>query len=405
MSHKHRVLEQHLAAPSKVDGVEAVIHGVKILGLESRNTGRVLGLDRRDFGEAVDKPYRYAAEAVMEAVRLYEGLCVNCDHLSVTTGERGERNIVGQRKVQERIGFLRNVTADDSGMHGDLCLLKSHPMTPLVMEMAERMPNHIAMSHHAAWLFEPVEGQAVATKCEEAESVDLIAERPGTTRNLFEAEHPHIERGNILSKTLKQVAESCKEHALGKYIARLAEDDMLGMDLPVDVPEEAPVEDSLKAAFKAAMMAVLDDDALDTAGKIGKLKEILKAHDKVSGKAEEVPAEEAEGDEEPAEGEEAKPEDEKAKPFESTAKELASLKRQIKVRDLCEAKSVKLDAVQLKAALALEETDLEAYLNGFITREVGKPRAPERRVTESYGGKELGEAKPDGKRLASLVKS
>src|SRR5262249_2363425 len=56
-----RLLER--TAFDRVDVKGGVIHGVKIVGLESRNIGRTIGLDPDEFAGALDKPYGYSPSA------------------------------------------------------------------------------------------------------------------------------------------------------------------------------------------------------------------------------------------------------------------------------------------------------------------------------------------------------
>lgn len=176
---------------SRVDAQEGVIRGVKVLGLQSANTGRTLGLDATEFGEALDQPYSYAREALAKAVPLYEGLGVYVDHPEFSYSAGGARLWKQRdRKTAERFGRLANVRVAESGLYADLEYLRSHPLAPLVVEAALRMPEMLGLSHHASGRPALVEGRIVIEEIVDVRSVDIIGERPGTTQGLFESREP-----------------------------------------------------------------------------------------------------------------------------------------------------------------------------------------------------------------------
>lgn len=172
---------------SRVDAQEGVIRGVKVLGLASLNTGRTLGLDQAEFGEAVDQPYSYSREALMQAAPRYEGLGVYVDHPEFSYSSGGARLWKQRdRKTAERFGRLANVRVAESGLYADLEYLKSHPLAPLVVEAALRMPEMLGLSHHASGRPVVREGRIVIEEIVDVRSVDIVGERPGTTQGLFE---------------------------------------------------------------------------------------------------------------------------------------------------------------------------------------------------------------------------
>jgi hypothetical protein len=122
---------------SRVDTRACVIRGVRVLGLESRNTGRVLGLSEREFGQALDKPYRYSMEAVRSALPLYENATVYSNHLKFEINDEGQR-VFKQfvRENEEMIGWLSNVRAvEGKGLYADLHYLDAHPTAAALVEV------------------------------------------------------------------------------------------------------------------------------------------------------------------------------------------------------------------------------------------------------------------------------
>ena len=263
---------------SRVDRDAGVIRHVKILGLRSLNKAKVLGLTRNEFGEAVEKPYGYSPHALAEAASLYEGIGVFTNHPDFAYTDTGARlQVGGERKVGERFGKLKNVTAESDGLYGDLHYLKSHDMAERVCEAAETMPDAFALSHNASAHPEKIGDEIVITRIGDVRSVDLVSERPGTTNGLFEsaAKEPDISKEpKTMKKTFRQIVESAPKKTKGLRVLEM----MIGEEMPegsaekpdeevkavaemeMDMPAEAPSpEDALAMAFNAAVSAILEE--------------------------------------------------------------------------------------------------------------------------------------------------
>lgn len=191
---RRRIFEEADAlVKGSVDSRDKVIRGVKIVGLESRNTARVLGLDERDFGSAVDKPYRYSESALREAAQLYEGASVYSGHLPFSVEESGQRVFKSSsRPNDDLVGWLENVRyVEGQGLYGDLHVIESHPLAQSLFEVAQRRPDKYALSHEANFGDPTVEnGRVVIGRIESVNAVALINDRPGTTNGLFESAEP-----------------------------------------------------------------------------------------------------------------------------------------------------------------------------------------------------------------------
>jgi hypothetical protein len=192
-SAKSVLLEERVAigkapAGGRVDRKSKLIRGVKILGFHSRNPGSVLGKDFADLAG-----YDYDPSAIKQALPLYEGAPVNLDHLESKRDGNGMRVPDGSRHVKQRFGKLQNVRVESDGAYADIRYLDNHPLTPMVLEAAEEMPDVFTMSHHAHGEVDRCNGnggddsRGKVTKINQVHSVDLIAERPGTTTSLFES--------------------------------------------------------------------------------------------------------------------------------------------------------------------------------------------------------------------------
>lgn len=394
-----------------VDREKMIIRGVKVLGLQSRNTGRVLGLSTREFGEAANKPYRYSADAVRASVGMYEGVAINVDHPASSYDASGKRVVTGgARRTADRFGRLVNVRAVEDGLTGDIEYLASHPLASMVLEVAERMPEQLALSHVSDGNCKVINGEIVVSHIESVRSVDLIAQKPGTTTTLFESQEERA-----VPKTIREIvaATRSKSPQLGYLVHAIemgGEELEPVMDTPVDVPSEATEDEAIDTAMDAAMMAVIQDDNLSTPEKIQKLKKLLTTKDDLLGKTEEKPAEpppDEKKDETTTteEGAAAGTTDKLIlERLEKTERELKQFKARDAARQLLESKGAKSSEVRIKAVSALEsEADRVALVEEWVTSEVKSGVAP-----RSQSGKPVQEDfkpyKPDGKRLASAIR-
>jgi hypothetical protein len=147
----------------RVDRQRGVIHGVKILGLESRN-GR-----------------SYRPQTLTRAVALYEGARVNVDH------PRG--GLQTARGYEERIGTVRNVQARGAGLFGDFHFNPKHRLAEQLLWDAEHAPENVGFSHNVTARTSRAGGRVVVEEITAVQSVDLVAD-PATTRGLFEQTGP-----------------------------------------------------------------------------------------------------------------------------------------------------------------------------------------------------------------------
>jgi hypothetical protein len=248
-----------------VDTEHAVIHGVRVLGLSSAN-----GRD-------------YLAAAVKAALPLYEGRPTNCDHPT----RAGEPTTIARRN-----GWLAAARQDtDGGMRADWHLIKSHPMTAMILEVAQRNPSLLGLSHNVSGKVRRENGREIVEAIEVVHSVDCVAD-PATVKGL----HEGIEVGNLRERvvmtksTVRQLIESLKDRR-PRYAAALremAEAGIMSGDTAMEAPPEAPAgeadhEAALKAGFRAAVMAIMDDDSLDMSAKLKKMRDVLRAEEKLLG--------------------------------------------------------------------------------------------------------------------------
>lgn len=246
-----RLLETTYSTPANIDKEAGIIPHVKVLGRESKN-GRT-----------------YSDRALDDAAKLYEGAEVNVDHPDRKQPDR-------ERGVMEGYGVLKNTKRESDGVYADLHYLKSHGSASVIVERVERgFP--IGLSHNADGKVNQRGKKTMVESIHRVHSVDLVR-NPATNKNLFESENRTME------KTVREILEA-------EFPGKTAGCKLLEMDdgamaaMPVDVPAEGSSDDQIWSAFKASIMAVVDDDSMDTKSTLKKIGEILKAYDKLSGSA------------------------------------------------------------------------------------------------------------------------
>jgi hypothetical protein len=145
----------------RVDAQAGVIHGVKVLGLESRN-GRT-----------------YLPEALTQAARLYEDAKVNVNH--------PKGNPSGPRDYQDRIGTIRAIVMrSGEGLFGDFHFNPKHALAEQLIWDAEHAAENVGFSHNVEARTSRQGDRVVVEAIIRVQSVDLVAD-PATTRGLFES--------------------------------------------------------------------------------------------------------------------------------------------------------------------------------------------------------------------------
>ncbi len=306
-----------------VDRDAGVIRGVKVLGRESRN-GR-----------------EYTDRALQEAATLYEGIGVNLNH-----PDRRETNL--ERPVEAGFGWLQGVEVKTDGVYADLHYLRSHALAAVLVEAAERNPRRFGLSHNAEGKVARRDGKTIVESIEKVRSVDVV-QNPATNAGLFESEDREMS-----TRTVKEVFQ---EH--DGRLARLFEDAALAgySGAPVDLPAEASADDQVAAAFKSMIGTVLDDGSLDLKAKLAKIRDILKAQEKLTGGAESGAGDGGETAKGPAVAESAGEAIANDPTVRQLLERLDRLETETSCRALLEAHRRTCDATRLKAlgALASEE--------------------------------------------------
>lgn len=172
--------------PVRVDRRTGVIHGVKLLGLHSRNK-RV-----------------YLPEALHHACGLYERAKVNVNH---APGHPG-----AVRDYRDRIGLIRHVRfVEGEGLFADFVYNPKHAIAEQLAWDAEHMPENVGLSHSVLARTRRQGDQTVVEAIVHVFSVDLVAD-PATTDGLFES----LEAAGVDTKPLGQETSPANRPVAGQ---------------------------------------------------------------------------------------------------------------------------------------------------------------------------------------------
>lgn len=256
----------------RIDEEAGVIRGVKILGLQSRNTARTIGGTYEEFGDAVDDFYSYSAEALRDAIPLFEGIKVIINHPEFSYSRDGRRSASpADREAEDVFGRLVNVRMEGDGLYADHQYLKSHPFARRFVEIARRMPNVLAYSPAATGLPQLVNGRPVITKITDARSVDLVGERPGTTSSLFESEKPIMADSQDIDRATATYEDDAPE---------LNPD--MGNTLAEDAADGDPGADHFDAAFEKEVVGIWQGEGTPQE-KAKKIAALAKQQEQIAG--------------------------------------------------------------------------------------------------------------------------
>lgn len=374
----------------RVDRENRVIRGVKIIGMESGNSVRIVGIDS-------DETYEYTPEALKAAIPLYEGVVVNLDHPDFQIDSSGERHAISATKTAQRFGRLVNVKfIEGKGLIGNLEYLATHPLAEMVVEAAERMPETLALSHNARGNVTKQNGKFVVDEIGDVRSVDLIAEKPGTTHSLFEQLTDEENDMALHAPTEKEKTQLEALHGNEEEEKLVSEQEEEEEEEVVE-QEEAALDPAamVEEGFRAAINALLDDDSLSDDALKAKLEELVtkRAETKAvltGGESGDVSEQEEDEEKEKvvAEQEEEKKDDAAGAIAESLAldvvvkkyrkvkRENDTLRRESDARDLLESKGVKASKVRVKALAGLDDKKLQVELIESFSPAAARHRRP-----------------------------
>ncbi|MFA6244225.1 MAG: hypothetical protein WC655_25000 [Candidatus Hydrogenedentales bacterium] len=347
-----------------IDAEGGVLRGVRIIGRVSLN-GR-----------------EYTPAALTKAKGMYEGRVVNFDH-----PDRSKPT--AERSVSSRFGWLQGVHEANDGLEGDLYYLKTHPMAGQVVEAAQRNPGLFGLSHNADGRIVKRDGKTLVEEIIGVRSVDLVAD-PATTKSLFESlQHEEPPATVSISEALAALFTTDEQAATLQEMV----DAKMVPDAPMATGGDATGQ--MKAAFRAMVLAVLDDESMDTNASVARIREILKAQEKlIGGESADSQPQKTKESEDMTEEQQAEMKAIHDKLTEALA-ENQKLKGEAQARSLLEAANVELSDVRIQAVAAIADDGAKkALVESWPKRQPAeKPRstAP---VVESAAGEWKAPADP-----------
>ena len=150
----------------RVDRDRGIIRGARILGRFSQNG-----------------PREYTEACIRAAASKYNGIKCYLNH---------PKSANESRSVQDRIGYLDNVTATKDALVGDFNAFMSHPYAPVVLEAAAnpKANKGWGFSHVAEGNEVVRENKKYIDEISAVHSCD-ICESPATSIGVFESYQPH----------------------------------------------------------------------------------------------------------------------------------------------------------------------------------------------------------------------
>ncbi len=392
MKYDRSLLEREAIPPAlKIDEEKGIIYRVRICGRFSRN----------DYGlKEAENGTEYSLDCLEDSIPMYEDSTVRINH----PGEDEKPSV--SRDAYDAFGKLKNVVVEQDAMWGDLHYIKTHEFAPRVISDIRQRLGVYGLSHNARSShehFDKANKRLVIDKIVKVRGVDLV-DRPATNRNLWESHRETTvpTEKKVIRISLRNLLESAKKRfSAGRYgfARRLLEDDTMSEPVGAEaaVMEDAPVtepDDALHDGFRAAILAILDqykDGKVEANDAAKQIKKLLSTHENLTSDEEPSPVDDLEEEEDMEEDEKPAKKAKGGKDVEESQKELRALRKKDKVRDLAESMKVTLSSSAVKAACALDGSELET----FIREQAGtRHRAPrsgpasnprrEREVKESW---------------------
>ncbi len=259
MAEKRLLEYSHSTGQSlKIDRERGIIERVKVLGERSTNPPP-------DDNE-------YPAPTRQQAINLLEGSRVGLNHPPTGTESR-------PRDYQDTMGVLKSVTEGGDGLYANWHFPPKHPLAEQVFWDAENAPHLLGFSINARGKFNPQKrGRCVIEGLSNLNTVDLVT-RPATTKGLRESQD-----GNRMKTTPKAILEAKKaSKETLKVLQEMANAGCYAKGMDAETEEPTDHNDALAKGFSQSMHMIVDDEAMSMDDKVKRIKELLKAHTKLSG--------------------------------------------------------------------------------------------------------------------------
>lgn len=256
-----------------VDREKCIVKGVKILGPKSRN--------QPPHNNEYPRTTRERAVQVLEGGRSF----VNHD----------DAKSRATRRYQDSFGTHTNVREEGDGLYSDFHYNPKHPIAEQFLWDAENAPHNVGFSIATNGRKRVSGGVAVVEEIlfdRNAHSIDLVC-KGATTNSISEGQMTTPATDQPAKKIVKAVLQEVYKGDAAKL--RIVEQDMpaaaMDASLPtpaVAVDSEDSADDQVTKAFQAMMYAQVDafvDGEVDLTGLIAKIRDIAKAHDRLTGGA------------------------------------------------------------------------------------------------------------------------
>ena len=226
----------------------------------------------------------YTLEAMKDALPLYEGAKIYCDHSRKSS----------DRSVTESLGVLRNCRVTDDGIRADLHYNRRHEMAPRVVEDVQRAMGNYGLSHNAEATVSVVKsGKFIVQKIGSVRSVDLV-DQPATNCNLWEGRSVPKKVSTTLRKLVEAVAYKGSREKWAKKLLLEADAAVTDAPMEMDTPDAGETdagtpEDAMSEGFRSGLYSLIDqiiDGDLEMGEGLKKIKDMIVAHDKLTGASE-----------------------------------------------------------------------------------------------------------------------
>lgn len=252
-SYSRQTLLERVMSNPKIDRNAGILRGVKILGAESKN-GRT-----------------YTLNAMRNAVGMYENAAVFIDHPDKKTPNAG-------RSVRDLVGHLENVRfneANGGALFGDLHLVRSNPLSEMVMDLADS--KKIGLSHNASGYTEQRDGRMVVEEIDSVRSVDIVVS-PATTNSLFESVDSNMNRNPARRRELLEtiallirdpdLRPTTKTKVVRRRLTEMDGMDALPVGSSISADDTAVENPALAATVVAKIKKILVDTSLTDDGRL-----------------------------------------------------------------------------------------------------------------------------------------
>lgn len=214
----------------RVDRKNGVIRNARLLGRDSKN-GR-----------------RYSDRAMESAMKFYPGMDIRVEHAKRAGQQRG---------LLETIGYVLDDSVqpgNDGAAYGDLQLFTTNPAAQQILEMAEKNPRVLGLSHDA----EAELNGSIVEDVTGINSLDFVR-RPATNSNLFESEGDdmadialadyakQLPESSPVRKAITESLDRCPDltvpkQATGEAVLTALVESLAKAPAPADKPADPPAD-------------------------------------------------------------------------------------------------------------------------------------------------------------------